>query len=122
MWRSRPRPTSGGPSCSPSATSDPGAQACRAEAIEVLLGYLREAIADEIPRPQQLLEPLSLAWGGALYAWAHGQLGLEEVDRRLQRTARLLIAGLHAECAEHAERAARSRRTEKPRGRTPRRR
>ena len=91
--------------------SDPGAQACRAEAIEVLLGYLREAIADEIPRPERLLEPLSLAWGGALYAWAHGQLSLEEVDRRLQRTARLLLAGLHAEGAERAARKARTGRT-----------
>jgi len=106
--------------------SDPGARACRAEAIEVLLGYLREAIADEIPRPEQLLEPLSLAWGGALYAWAHGQLSLDEVDRRLQRTARLLLAGLHAESAERAARATRavratraagSRQTGKPRGR-----
>lgn len=75
---------------------DPGVRECRAEADELVLQTLREAIGDELPDPDVVLGPLTMAWHGALLAWAHGRLTIGEVDDVLQRTARLLFAGARA--------------------------
>jgi AcrR family transcriptional regulator len=72
---------------------DPGVRECLAEADELVLRTVREAIGDELPDPEVVLGPLGIAWHGALLAWAHDHMALEEVDALLQRTIRLLFAG-----------------------------
>lgn len=78
---------------------DPGVRECRAEADQLIMTTMREAIGDELPDPELVLTPLAVAWQGALYSWAHGQLTIEEVDEVLQRATRLLCAGALATAA-----------------------
>lgn len=74
-------------------SADPGVRECRAEADALVMDTLREAIGDELPDPDVVLVPLALAWQGALFAWVHDQLTIEQVDERLQEATRLLFAG-----------------------------
>ena len=75
---------------------DPGVRACRAEADQLVIATIRDAIGDDLPDPDLVLLPLGLAWEGALYSWAHDRMAIEEVDELLQRTVRLLFAGVTA--------------------------
>jgi AcrR family transcriptional regulator len=75
---------------------DPGVRSCRAEADQLVIATIREAIGDDLPDPDLVLVPLGLAWQGALYSWAHDRLTIKEVDEFLQRTVRLLFAGVAA--------------------------
>jgi TetR/AcrR family transcriptional regulator, cholesterol catabolism regulator len=72
---------------------DPGVRECRAEADALVMDTLREAVGDELPDPDVVLVPLGLAWQGALFSWAHGNLTIEQVDERLQEATHLLFAG-----------------------------
>lgn len=86
-------------------SADPGVRACRAEADELVLSTMREAIGDELRDPDLVLQPLTLAWHGALLAWAHDRMTIAEVDDLLERTTRLLLAGAAAGVAPTAARA-----------------
>jgi hypothetical protein len=75
---------------------DPGVRSCRAEADQLVIATIREAIGDDLPDPDLVLVPLGLAWQGALFSWAHDRLTIKEVDELLQRTVLLLFAGVAA--------------------------
>lgn len=82
---------------------DPGVRECRAEADELVMETLREAVGDELPEPDAVLVPLGLAWQGALYSWVHDMLTIDEVDERLQQTTHLLFAGATTLAAADAD-------------------
>jgi AcrR family transcriptional regulator len=75
---------------------DPGVRSCRVEADQLVIDTIRDAIGDDLPDPDLVLLPLGLAWQGALFSWAHDRLSIKEVDELLQRTVRLLFAGVAA--------------------------
>jgi AcrR family transcriptional regulator len=75
---------------------DPGVRSCRAEADELVILTIRDAIGDDLADPDAVLLPLGLAWQGALFSWAHDRLSIKEVDELLQGTVRLLFAGVAA--------------------------
>jgi AcrR family transcriptional regulator len=75
---------------------DPGVRSCRAEADQLVISTIRDAIGDDLPDPDLVLVPLGLAWQGALFSWAHDRLTIKEVDELLQRSVRLLFAGVTA--------------------------
>lgn len=77
-------------------STDPGVRELRVEQDAIVNGMLKTAIAGEPVDADEFVVLLGLAWQGALYAWAHGQLTIDEVDRLLQRTAGLLLAGAEA--------------------------
>jgi AcrR family transcriptional regulator len=81
---------------------DPGVRECRVEADALVLQTMRDAIEGELPDPDVVLRPLTIAWHGALLAWAHDRMTMPEVDELLQRTTRLLFAGALAQARQDA--------------------
>jgi TetR/AcrR family transcriptional regulator, cholesterol catabolism regulator len=76
--------------------SDPRVRVCRDESDRMLAAMIRDAIGDEPIDTDEFVRLLGLVWRGALSSWAHGSLAIDEVDRLLQRSARLLVAGATA--------------------------
>jgi TetR/AcrR family transcriptional regulator, cholesterol catabolism regulator len=76
-----------------SQADDPGGKATLTESYEVTNDVLREAVEGEPIDVDEYLMLLGLAWNGALVSWAQGRLELDDVDRLLQRAARVLLEG-----------------------------
>jgi AcrR family transcriptional regulator len=76
-----------------SQAADPGVRSTLEESYRVTNDVLREAVAGEPIDVDEYLLLLGLAWNGALVSWAQGRLPLAEVDRLLQRAARVLLDG-----------------------------
>jgi AcrR family transcriptional regulator len=79
-----------------SSAPDPGVRAVQSEANQLVMATLRDVIGDELADPDVVLDPLMYTYFGALVAWSRGQLTIEDVDRLLQHTTRLLFAGAQA--------------------------
>jgi AcrR family transcriptional regulator len=76
-----------------SGSADPGVKATLATSGERTNEILREAVAGEPIDVEEYVLLVGIAWHGALVSWAQGRMGLDQVDRLVQRAARLLLAG-----------------------------
>jgi AcrR family transcriptional regulator len=76
-----------------SGSADPGIRETLVEAGELTNEILRSAVAGEVDDVEEYVMLVGIAWHGALVSWAQGRLELDDVDRLVQRTARLLLAG-----------------------------
>jgi TetR/AcrR family transcriptional regulator, cholesterol catabolism regulator len=75
-------------------STDPGVRGLRQEQDAVVNEIVKAAIEGEPVDADEFVVLLGLAWQGALYSWAHGELSIEEIDALLQRVARVLLAGV----------------------------
>jgi AcrR family transcriptional regulator len=74
-------------------SSDLNIRALRGAQDAVAAEMVKKALGDDVVDADEFILLLGLAWEGALYSWAHGELALDEVDVLLQRVARVLLAG-----------------------------
>jgi AcrR family transcriptional regulator len=77
-------------------STDPGVRVPRLEQDAIVEQMIKAAIAGEPVDADEFVLLLGLAWQGALYSWAHGRFTIDEVDAVLQRSARVLLAGIAA--------------------------
>jgi len=84
------------------ASSDPNVHLVQERAKEISTAIIREIVADLLVDPDEYVELLGFAWRGALDSWASGRADMDQIDRRLQRLARLLLEASTAD----AQRAA----------------
>ncbi|MYS79396.1 TetR/AcrR family transcriptional regulator [Embleya scabrispora] len=80
-------------------SSDPGVGDCHREINRIMNDMFRTAMADEIASADEFVHLLGIAWEGALFSWAFGRMTMDDVERTVTRSARLLILGAAAEPA-----------------------
>lgn len=73
--------------------TDSGARACQIEAGRLFGDLVRVALEGLEVDVDEYVDLIGFAFQGALLSWAYGQLTMDEVDRMVQRNARLLLAG-----------------------------
>ncbi|WP_406298027.1 TetR family transcriptional regulator [Embleya sp. NBC_00888] len=80
-------------------SSDPGVGDCHREINRIMNDMFRTALGDEITGADEFVHLLGIAWEGALFSWAFGRMTMDDVERTVTRSARLLLLGTAAEPA-----------------------
>ncbi|MFI6980552.1 TetR/AcrR family transcriptional regulator [Embleya sp. NPDC050154] len=78
-------------------SSDPGVGDCHREINRIMNDMFRTALGDEITGADEFVHLLGIAWEGALFSWAFGRMTMDDVERTVTRSARLLLLGTAAE-------------------------
>ncbi|MGW1997315.1 TetR/AcrR family transcriptional regulator [Embleya sp. NPDC001921] len=78
-------------------SSDPGVGDCHREINRIMNDMFRTALGDEITGADEFVHLLGIAWEGALFSWAFGRMSMDDVERTVTRSARLLLLGTAAE-------------------------
>lgn len=74
-------------------STDDAVQRCQLRMDEQFMLFFSELVSDQPFSPASIVDPLRLAWHGALSLWAQDNASLEDLDDLLQDIARTVVAG-----------------------------